>query len=163
MGKRDALVQAYVEALDLCPIMILAEPVVAKIALAPESGFGVFDILWFAKRHHAELVLMQCPDGPICRPASQVRDDVVNIAAMLGARWQTGAEVEAIAAAAVAEIIAKVEDMRIRGGLAQVNRSYKIYRQRQVAKGEKAVPYSAHLHCFTASLVRLAAQNSGAR
>jgi hypothetical protein len=162
MVKHDALVKAYVEALGLCPVMILAGPDVAKISLAPEAEFEVFDTLWFAKRHHADLVLMQCPDGPICRPASQVRDDVVNIAAMLGARWQTGAEVEALAANAVAEIIAKVEDMRTRGGLAQVNRSYKIYRQRQVAKGEKAVPYSAHLHCFTASLVRLAAQNSDA-
>lgn len=162
MGKRDALVQAYIEALGLCPVVVLAGPDVAKIALAPEADFEVFDTLWFAKHHHAELVLTQCPDDPIHRPAGTVRDDVVNVAAMLGARWRTGAEVEALAANAVAEVIAEVERQRRNGGLAQVNRSYKIYRQQQAAKGAKAAPYSTHLMAFTLSLVKLAAQNSGA-
>jgi hypothetical protein len=152
--------QAYVEALGLCPVMILAGPAVVKIALAPEADFDVFDTLWFAKHHHAELVLTQCPDSPVRGPAASVRDDVVNVAAMLGARWQTGAEVEALAAAAVAEVVAHVEEQRQKGGLAQVNRSYKIYRQRRMARGEKVMPYSAHLHAFTLSLVKLAAQNS---
>jgi hypothetical protein len=40
------------------------------------------------------------------------------------------------------------------GGLKQVNAEYRRYRMGQVAKCEKAIPYSAFLQRFTASLVR---------
>jgi hypothetical protein len=120
---------------------------------------------------HAELVLMNVrsdfealgadrPQGWVDMPARAVRDHVVNVAAGLGASWRTATEVRADASHAVAEIIVQVEQQRRAGGLAQVNAQYKIYRQGQVARGEKAAPYSVHLTAFTRSLVVLAAQNA---
>jgi hypothetical protein len=64
----------------------------------------------------------------------------------------------AVAAAAkiqVAEIVAKVEAARQNGGLKQVNRQYKSYRQAQsIAKAEKAMPYGKFIERFTAGMVR---------
>jgi hypothetical protein len=40
------------------------------------------------------------------------------------------------------------------GGLKQVNRQYKAYRQAQIAKAEKALPYAKFLERFTANIVR---------
>lgn len=162
MGKRDALVKAYIEALDLCPVVILAGPDVTKIALAPEAEFGVFDTLWFAKSQHAELVLAQCPESWCERAPAVLRDEIVNAAAALGASFKTSAEIEADASNAVAEIIERVDAMRQSGGLAKVNAGYKCYRKAQVAAGRKAVSYQAHLDAFTLSLVRLAAQSAAA-
>lgn len=48
----------------------------------------------------------------------------------------------------------KVEAMRQNGGMKQINRQYKVYRQGQVAKGEKAMPYGKFIERFTAGLVR---------
>lgn len=139
MAKRDLkaeLVAAYVEALGL-----------TALPAAPD--------IWFSKAAHAELVAAQC--GP-----QATRDDVVNAAAMLGARWRLMPEIEQAASNAVAEIIASVDHQRRKGGLAQVNAAYKIYRQHQVAKGEKVMPYAAHLATFTRSLVTLAAASARA-
>jgi hypothetical protein len=159
MGKRCDLVKAYIEALGLCPVMVLSGSNVAKIATGPEPDFDVFDTLWFGKPQHAELVLMHLPkrSGP---GAAALLESVVNTAAILGAKWQTGAEIEAQASNAVEEIVARVEGWRLSGGLAKVNAAYKIYRQNQIAKGEAAITYTAHIEAFTRSLVVLAAQNS---
>jgi hypothetical protein len=132
---------------------------------------GLFDAFWFAKPAHAELVLIGVQndihdagaahsDGWIDLSARKVRDLVINVAAALGARWRTAAELRTDASKAVEEIIMSVEASRQSGGLAKVNTSYKIYRQQQIAKGEKAIPYSAHLAAFTRSLIILAAQNA---
>lgn len=174
MPKRDALVKAYLEALGSRAVLIHVigphdKP--ALLGMARDPRLDLFDKLWFAKPAHAELVLMRCrddfrdigaarPEGWIDLSAREVRDHLVNTAAALGASWRTEAEVMLDASYAVAEIITHVEDMRQSGGLAQVNAAYKVYRQAQVAKGEKAKPYSAHLGAFTMSLVTLAAQNA---
>lgn len=175
MGKREALVEAYLGALEAKALLILTigagHP--AKISFSPDPSFETFDALWFAKPHHAELVLMRCmddlatvgavrPEGWIDMPAREVRDAVVNAAAQLGARWQTTDQIKSSASNEVEKIIAQVDRQRREGGLAQVNAEYKTYRQRQVAAGQKAAPYSAHLMTFTRSLVVLAAANVNA-
>jgi hypothetical protein len=63
----------------------------------------------------------------------------------------------AVAAAAkiqVAEIVAKVEAARQNGGMKQTNRQYKAYRQAQMAKAEKALPYAKFIEPFIATIVR---------
>lgn len=162
MGKRDALVEAYLGALDARAVLIQAAPngQPARISTEADPQFNLFAVLWFSKSAHAELVLAQCPAGWVDVAPAALRDEVINAAAALGAPWRTTEEVRVEASIAVAEIIASVEASRQSGGLAQVNASYKIYRQQQVAKGEKAMPYSAHLQAFTRSLVVLAAQNA---
>lgn len=173
MGKRAALVLAYMEALPAKPVLIHAGPggQSSTIGAAPVKNFDRFDALWFAKPSHADLVLMNCRDdfaslgaidrqGWIDLSARTVRDHVVNVASGLGAVWRSEAELRADASNAVEEIIANVEAQRRTGGLARVNAAYKIYRQRQTAKNEKAMPYAAHLAAFTRSLVVLAAANA---
>jgi hypothetical protein len=51
-------------------------------------------------------------------------------------------------------IVAHVKATNQSGGLKQVNAQYKRYRQAQVAKAEKAVPYAKFLERFTATIVR---------
>lgn len=176
MRCRSGLIAAYIEALPAKAVLILAGPDDnrARLSFNEDSNLDLFDALWFAKPQHAELVLINCcddfrdlgaggADGWIDLAPRTVRDFVVNIAAGLGAPWRSVAEVEADATIAVEEIIATVDRKRREGGLALVNTAYKIYRQRQVANGEKAVPYSTHLASFTRSLVTLAAKNATLR
>ena len=162
MAKRDDLVKAYIAALDACTLVIMAGPDgMSGVCLGPASD--PFDTLWFAKQQHAELVLAQCSEGWVDLSPAALRDEVINAAAALGAPFRTTAEVEVDASKAVAEIVEQVENRRQAGDLARVNRDYKIYRQAQIARGQKAVSYSTHLATFTRSLVVLAAQNANAR
>lgn len=176
MGKRENLIAAYLEALPAKAVLIHVGPngQPAKIGFTHDKKLDLFDALWFAKAAHAELVLMSYrdnfesvgalrPQGWVDLAAREVRDHIVNTAAGLGARWRSGDEMQADAAVAVDEILASVEAQRQSGGLAQVNAAYKIYRQQQIERNEKAAPYSAHLLAFTRSLVVLAAQNANAR
>lgn len=161
--NREALVKAYIGALDACTLVILAGPDGLSGVCPGPATEPPFDTLWFAKQQHAELVLAQCPEGWCSLSPAVLRDEVVNAAASLGASFRTTAEVEVDASNAVEEIIMQVENRRQNGDLAKVNRDYKAYRQAQVARGQKAVSYSTHLATFTRSLVVLAAQNANAR
>jgi hypothetical protein len=80
-------------------------------------------------------------------------DEGVTTGAM-GAPYETAAEIRAAAEIQVAEITARIKDSNQAGGLKQVNAQYKRYRQGQIAKAEKAVPYAKFLERFTASIVR---------
>jgi hypothetical protein len=175
MAKIADFVKAYIGAVGARSVVIRAGPTecCATFSLSDDSNLDILDALWFSKAAHAELVVMNChddflalgaerPDGVIGLSARAVRDHVINVAAGLGASWRTIAEMKADALIAVEEIIEHVEHQRRIGGLAKVNASYKIYRQAQTAKGEKAVPYASHLGAFTMSLVVLAAQNAKA-
>jgi len=161
--KRGDLIQAYINALPLRAILIYADKsgLSAKAALEPDP-LDLFDTLWFSKLDHAELVLSQCPEGWVDLPPTALRDEVINAAAALGASFRTAAEIETEASKEVEEIIKRVEVMRLSGLLTKVNRDYKIYRQTQVARGLKAVPYQAHLDAFTLSLVKIAAESASA-
>jgi hypothetical protein len=44
--------------------------------------------------------------------------------------------------------------MRVNGGLKDVNRQYKSYRQAQIARAEKTIPYGKLIERFTAGLAR---------
>jgi hypothetical protein len=162
MGKHDDLVKVYVDALDrTCSLAIVAGPdETAGICPGPAAE-AVVETLWFSKPQHAEMVLAQCPEGWAKLSPAALRDEAINAAAALGARFRTAAEILAEASNVVEEIIVQVENRRQNGDLARVNRDYKVYRQTQVARGEKAVSYSAFLASFTRSLVLLAAKNSG--
>jgi hypothetical protein len=72
------------------------------------------------------------------------------------------AEFRKVAEAAVDEVTARVDAGRQNGDLKQVNRQYKIYRQQQIARAEKAIPYAKFIDRFTMSLLRGAAVNSAA-
>jgi hypothetical protein len=167
-----SLEKAYLEALDARPVVVRAlQDGLTDLSHCPDR-FAV-DAIWFRKPHHAELVLMQClgdlqiigavkPCGGIELSTITVRDYVIDTAALLGANWLTTDEMGQAVKAAVATIVDEVELARQTGGLAQVNAAYKVYRSSQLAKGEKASPYSVYLTEFTRSLVTLAARNANA-
>jgi hypothetical protein len=75
-------------------------------------------------------------------------------AATLGAPYQTPAELQAEAEQEVDKIVAKVAASNQAGGLREINKQYKRYRMAQLAKAEKAVPYTKFIERFTASIVR---------
>ncbi len=161
MCRRSEMVLAYIEARESVPIHVLRTPAgIAVLEGGLQEGAQVVASFWFAKSHHAEMVLADIGRTDPTITADDLRDTIVNAAANLGAPWQTSEEITAGAEAAVDEIMAKVEASRVNGELRQVNAAYKIYRQRQSAKGEKAMPYAAHLATFTRSLVTLAAKNA---
>ena len=169
--NRLKLLAAYMEALGNRALMVLAAPTghPCKLSSAPLPNLDTIAAFWFAKPHHAELVALRAqddlaaigaarPEGWIDMQAQELRDTIINLAAHVGASWQTAEQAQAQASIAIDEIIARVEASRTNGGLAQINAQYKVYRQKQLAKGEKAIPYSAHLAAFTRNLVVLAAQ-----
>ena len=175
MGKREELVKAYVQALEIRPLVILSvvggRP--TRISSEPVNNLDIVDALYFAKPQHAELVLAHVlgdldaigalrPQGWIDMPAREVRDTLANVARYLGAPFRSMAQVTSDAEKAVERIIENVERARIKGELRQVNAKYKTYRQGALAAGEKPISYSDHLGKFTRSLVLLAAQNANA-
>src|SRR5262245_18180713 len=122
MGKRDELVGAYLGALEVRPVMILApaggRP--ARIAAEPDARLELIDALYFAKPQHAELVLSRTLDdlkdvgalraqGWIDMPARDVRNMVANVTGYLGASFQSETEVRRNAEITVDRIIARVE------------------------------------------------------
>jgi hypothetical protein len=98
----------------------------------------------------------------LCEPPAAVVALIELAAATLGARYQTLSDLQEAAQEAVAEVTARIDAGRQNGDLKQVNRQYKLYRQQQIAKAEKAMPYSKFLERFTASIVRDVAINGGA-
>jgi hypothetical protein len=80
---------------------------------------------------------------------------------LAAAPYQTEAEIAIADEATVALVLRKVDGSNQSGGLKQLNTKYKIYRQQQAAKAEKAEPYAAFLYRFTASMVRQVAGVAG--
>lgn len=175
MGKQDDLVKAYIRALEVKALMVLAvqghRP--CRLASEPVKNLDIFDALYFAKTQYAELVLSHVrddlasigalrPEGWIDMEARELRDTIANVAGYLGARFRSFAEVQRDAENAVADILENVERARIKGDLRRVNAEYKAYRQRQLAAGQKAIGYTEHVTNFTLSLVILAAKNANA-
>ena len=63
-------------------------------------------------------------------------------------------EITAEAVAAIGRVEQELESLRNAGALKSVNRSYRIYRQDAVARGEKIVPYAIWFSKYKENLVR---------
>jgi hypothetical protein len=72
----------------------------------------------------------------------------------MGAPYETADELRNAAEIQVAEIVERVKASNQAGGLKQINRQYKAYRQAQMAKAEKAVPYSKFIEPFVVTILR---------
>jgi hypothetical protein len=161
-----ALVEAYISALPLTAVAIVssADGRRCRILTEGEPGPGeTIERQLYFKPSHAELVLSKIDlEGWTNEPAAAVVASIVSAATMLGAPHYALADLRKVAAAVVAEVVARVEAGRQNGDLKLVNRQYKIYRLAQVAKGERAIPYAKFMERWTAGLVRDVAVNSGA-
>lgn len=103
---------------------------------------------------HVDLVLSACGlDGRTDMSPPELFEAITSTAERLGAPWQTDKEAKAAAAEAVQAVVDKVEAARQAGGLKEINASYKRYRQQQVTKAERAVPYSAYLRRYTTLMI----------
>lgn len=118
---------------------------------------------YFFKPNHIELVLGAAGLGcgvEISTPAGIASPTAVaalleRTARSMGAPLETEAEIRAEAEQEVAKIVAKVAASNQSGGLKQWNTAYKQYRRAQIAKAEKAIPYSAYLQrVIVATMVR---------
>jgi hypothetical protein len=162
--SRASLVQAYIDALPGTIVSIVSSADGQRSRF--ETGAVAADEIVHArlrfKDSHAELVLSACGvTGWADMRAAALLDLIVATAQSLGARPQSDADVAAAAREAVEFVVAKVDGMRENGGLKQVNAAYKRCRLAQVAKGEKAINYAAHLGAFTRSLVEKVARQGG--
>ena len=100
------------------------------------------------------------PSAICALAAGLTRDRPKATAELLGATWKTEEKIQAAAEKTVADIVQRVRDARRAGGLREVNVSYKAYRQKQIGKGEKAMPYSPHVQHFVRNLFIRAAHES---
>ena len=163
--SRSKLVEAYIAALPLAAVAVISSADGARCRILtdgePGPGETIEHQLYF-KPSHADLVLMTLGlEGWTDQAPAAVAAQIEQAAATLGARYYALAELSKAAAEAVAEVQARVDAARQNGDLKQVNAAYKRYRLAQVAKGEKAMPYTAHLAAFTQSLVEKVARQGG--
>jgi hypothetical protein len=110
---------------------------------------------WFEKAEHCEIVIAACHSE---YPQGFGRTEVINAAALLGARWRTTEQLHRDAEIEVEHLLADIEAKRQAGGLKKVNAEYKSYRIAQLSRSEPAVPYSTYFANFVRTVIRLAAQ-----
>ena len=155
--SRETLIEAYIAALPLAAVAIVsnADGKRCRIEMGGDLAPGeTIQSRLYLKPSHAELVLSAIDqEGWTDQAPGTVAALIEQTATNLGARFQSPDDLRRAAESAVADIVAKVEGMNQAGGLKEINTKYKLYRQRQVAKAEKAMPYSAFIHRFTLKMV----------
>jgi hypothetical protein len=105
---------------------------------------------FFFRASHVDLLLAAIGHAGLSgKPPGALADAIAQVAASIGAPYQTPDQLRRVAEQAVDEVQERVAAMRQNGGLKEVNRSYKAYRKRQIVSGERVIPYSAYLQRFT--------------
>jgi hypothetical protein len=155
--SRASLIEVYISGLGLAEVAIIVGTD-GRCRIETDGEIAPGEKIrrqFFFKPSHADLVSMTIDkEGLPGKSPAALAAQIERTAAMLGAPHRSPGELRRAAAEAVAEVQARVAAMRQNGGLQDVNRQYRAYRMAQVAKAEKAIPYSAFLRRFTASLVR---------
>jgi hypothetical protein len=156
LSRTTGLVETYIAALPgtVVSIVASADRRRSRFETGPPPADAIVHARLRFKESHAELVLSACGVRDWAdMPPTSLLQLITDTAENLGARPRSDDDVAAAAKEAVAVVVAKVEAMNQNGGLKQINAAYKRYRLGQVAKGEKAISYSAHLTSFKESLV----------
>jgi hypothetical protein len=176
MSQSGRLLQRYVEALDVCAVVIVADgehrqPVKFVTSKTPDPKFAgdvVHHAAWCAREHQAAF-LRDAVTGEFGTMGARVVRNWIDVNADIAVSALTGAAtklgirtvdhdtIKVNAAAAVARIQEAVEAMRVTGGLRQVNAAYKAHRLSCERAGTKAPTYAMYLGRFTEGLVAAAA------
>jgi hypothetical protein len=160
MSRAD-LVEAYLSALPLSPVAVIAIPGGGcRVALGGEVAPGeTITQQFYFRPTHVEVVLNAAglTDTPTDQAPRTVAALIGQAAVAMGAGFQTRAQLRKAAAEAVNEIVARTRVASQNGDLKQVNRQYKAYRLSQTARGLKATSYAKFVEGFTATVVREAA------
>jgi hypothetical protein len=156
--SRASLIEAYIAALPLTAVAIVCSSDGRRCRIhtdgEPAPGETIERRFYF-KPSHAELMLSTIDlEGWTDQQPAAVTAQIERAAAMLGAPHYALAELRKSAEEVVDEVQTRVDVGRQNGDLKQVNKQYKMYRQKQIAKAEKAMPYAKFLERFTASIVR---------
>jgi hypothetical protein len=147
--SRADLIQTYIAGLNLAAVVVVSSGRRCQIRIGePAAGEKIRHQFYF-RPSHAELLLLTIGrEGLAGKPAAALAALIERTAAMLGARYWTASELRAEAERQVAAIVAKVAASNTSGGLKHWNAAFKQYRRQQVAKAEKALPYSVFLERF---------------
>jgi hypothetical protein len=150
--SRAALIDAYVSALPFTPVAVVAIPGGGcRVETAAQCAPGeTIAKQYYFKPSHIELVLGAAglADGPIRQPPAVVAALIERTARRMHAPYETEPEIRAAAKIQVDAITERVKASGQRGALKVWNTRYRQYRLAQVAKAEKAIPYSAFLEQF---------------
>jgi hypothetical protein len=153
-----ALVETYISGLALAEVAIVGAGRRCRIHTDGDGDLAPGEPVahrYFFKPSHVDLLLSTIgPEGMSGRPAAALAELVVQAAASIGASFRTPGELQAEAERQVAEITARIRMANQQGGLKQINAQYKRYRQAQIARAEKALPYSAFIEPFIMTMVR---------
>jgi hypothetical protein len=152
------LIQTYIAALNLTAVTVIGDGRQCRIHTGEIPPGERVKAQFFFRPTHAELVLMTVnKEGLAGKAAGRAgwRDRAGGN--KLGAPYQTPDGLRKAAERHVDEIVTRVKDARMDGELREINKRYRQYRLAQVARAERAMPYSAYIQHFTASLVRDAA------
>ncbi len=146
--SRASLVDVYISGLNLTAIVVVASADGRRCRIhtgEPAPGETVKHRFYF-KASHAELVLLTiAQDGWTDQQPAVVAALIERTAATLGAPYSTPEQLRKAAGLQVDEIVERVKSSGQRGKLKHWNAQYKQYRLAQVAKAEKAIPYSSFL------------------
>jgi hypothetical protein len=111
----------------------------------------------YFKANHIELVLGAAglTDSPIDQAPAAVAGAIERTARSIGAPFQTAADLRIDAEKEVDKIIDRVKATNQAGGLHQLNKAYKIYRQQQIDRAERAISYNRYLEeKYTLRIIR---------
>lgn len=180
MSQSARLRQRYIEALDLCAVVVMSPSEAASpVRLIVSSTVPIADketapaySTWCARTHQAMFLRGHCIDSLTASGVRMVRtwldtdvatarEGLDHAAAYLGIATTSIETIEKNAAAAVSRIKEAVEAMRISGGLKQLNTTYKAHRLQAERNGTKAMTYPAFLGRFVEGITVLVA--AGAR
>jgi hypothetical protein len=147
--SRSSLVDVYISSLPFSAVAIVAVPGGGcRVAVGGEIAPGETTIArYFFKPLHIELLLGAAGlnDAPINQSPDSVAALLEKAARSIGPPYETDVEIRAAAERQVDAIVERVKASNQSGGLKEWNAAYKQYRQAQIAKCEKAIPYSAYL------------------
>jgi hypothetical protein len=160
--SRADLIQTYISALPFAPVAIVAIPGdsrcrVETAAAAPGAPGEKTIARYYFKPSHIELLLgaAAIPAGvEISIPPDAVAALIERTAKRVHAPYDTEPELRKAAEAQVELIIGRIRTSNEAGGLKQINQQYKRYRQAQIAKAERALPYAKYIAPFVTQMVR---------
>jgi hypothetical protein len=140
--SRASLVETYIAGLNLTAVAIVSDGRRCRITEGEPPPGETIKRQFYFKSSHAELILATIDqEGVTDQAPAALAAQIEQAAATLGAPFQTPDEIQAEAVQAVAEVQARVADLNQSGALKDLNKSYKAYRLRQIARAEKAMPY----------------------
>jgi hypothetical protein len=156
--SRASLIEAYITALPFTAVAVVQTAGGGcRVAVGGEPAPGEkIKHQFFFKPLHIELLLSAAglDDAPINQAPDAIAALLEKAARRMGAPYETESEIRAAAERQVDAIVERVRASNQSGGLKDINRRYKAYRQAQIARAEKALPYSKFIEPFVITMVR---------